>query len=93
MAFNKHPQQTGMACSHVRRRNTNPRLLRICCVCGFVRDDRHQGDQGRWVPPTALRSAGLFSSIALIFTHTYCPDCLQAVRHRMRQAPTGNASG
>lgn len=92
MSFKKHPRQTGMASSRGLRWDTSPRLLPVCCVCGFVRDDTHQDDQERWLPPTTLRSAVLLSSIALVFTHTYCPDCLEAVRNGMRQASSGNAS-
>lgn len=36
----------------------------------------------------ALGCASLFSSIALVFARTYCPDCLDAVQDRTREAPS-----
>ena len=92
MAFKKRPHQKGLASSRGLHWNTNPRLLSVCCVCGFVQDNTEQGDQKRSMPPMVLQSTTLLSSIALIFTHTYCPDCLEAVRQLKRPASSGKTS-
>lgn len=59
-------------------------VLPVCCVCGLIRDD------GRSVPPETIwitlkeyRHAYHVQWKTLLFTHTYCPDCLAQIRERL----------
>ncbi len=82
----QHPPKTTMS-PPGRFADHSPRLLPVCCVCRFVRDDTHRGNQQRWMPAEDFVQTYSLAPIALVFTHTYCPDCLEEVRRRIREAP------
>jgi len=61
-------------------------LLPVCCICGLIRDDvALTPGRARWITLASYRSTHQMPSTDLVFTHTYCPDCLIQVQDRVRQ--------
>ncbi len=58
------------------------RGLPTCCVCGLIRDDRRSVTT--WITLKEYRHAYHVQSKELLFTHTFCPDCLAQIRARLR---------
>jgi hypothetical protein len=61
-------------------------LVPVCCVCGLIRDEPGSL-RGRmsWVTLGSYRKAHKLHSTELLFTHTYCPDCLVQAQERVRE--------
>lgn len=60
-------------------------VLPACCVCGLIRDDRRSvPSQTTWITLKEYRHAYHMQSKELLFTHTFCPDCLAQIRARLR---------
>lgn len=50
-------------------------ILPICCVCKSIRDDQgQQPGTGKW-----LKLEDYFKTKGVMFSHTYCPDCMVKV--------------
>ena len=65
---------------------TSPQLLPVCCICGVVRDDISAGSSTSmpWMTLKQYRSTHGQPPTPLLFTHTYCPDCLLQVQDTVR---------
>lgn len=64
----------------------HPLLLPVCCICGLIRDDvASTPAHACWITLASYRSRHQMPSTDLVFTHTYCPDCLTQVQERVRQ--------
>lgn len=60
-------------------------VLTTCCVCGLIREDRRSvPSQTTWITLKEYRHAHHMQSKELLFTHTFCPDCLAQIRARLR---------
>ena len=60
-------------------------LLSSCCVCGLIRDDgRATSASPTWMTLKEYRHANQVQSKELLFTHSFCPDCLAQIRERLR---------
>ena len=57
-------------------------VLPTCCVCGLIRDDRRSVTT--WTTLTAYRHAYHVQSKEVLFTHTFCPECLAQIRDRLK---------
>ena len=61
-----------------------PLVLPACCVCGLIRDDtRSVPSRTTWITLKEYRHAYHVQSKELLFTHTFCPDCLAQIRDRL----------
>ena len=66
--------------------NMTTRLVPVCCVCGLIRDEPGSlPSHMSWVTLGSYRKAHKIESTELLFTHTYCPDCLVQVQERVRE--------
>jgi hypothetical protein len=62
-----------------------PLVLPACCVCGLIRDDRSSVScPTTWITLNEYRHAHHVQSKGLLFTHTFCPDCLAQIRARLK---------
>ena len=63
-----------------------PLLLPVCCICGLIRDKTASlSSRMSWVTRRSHRRAHNVHSTDLLFTHSYCPDCLLQAQTRMRE--------
>jgi len=63
-----------------------PRLLPVCCVCGLIRDETGPlPSHISWVTPGSYRKTHNMRSTDLLFTHSYCPECLLRAQTSMRE--------
>jgi hypothetical protein len=61
-----------------------PLVLPACCVCGLIRDDRKSvPPRTTWITLKEYRHAYHVQSKELLFTHTFCPECLAQIRDRL----------
>ena len=64
-----------------------PKLLRACCVCGFVQDKAGAtAGPERWVSQRTYRKTHGVNPTKLALTHAYCPACFEKVQEVMRQS-------
>lgn len=89
MAFNKEHRHRAMTSSSVRSAAQVPCLLQTCYACRFVRADMQAGNQDQWMPPEVFFRRHPVTSTPLVFTHTFCPDCLKEIQDRMGQDRRG----
>lgn len=57
------------------------RIVPICCFCEKVRDDGGaEPGRGLWQEFTFYMAAYKLGPEEVMFSHTYCPDCLSIYR-------------
>lgn len=57
------------------------RIVPICCFCEKVRDDSGtESGRGPWQEFTFFMAAYMLGPDEVMFSHTYCPDCLLLYR-------------
>jgi hypothetical protein len=63
-----------------------PYLPPVCCVCGLIRDETGSlPSHISWVTPGSYRKIHNMHSTDLLFTHSYCPECLLQAQTSMRE--------
>ena len=62
---------------------TDDQILRVCCVCGLIRDETHAPPDERWVTKQIFRQTHGLDSAAYRLTHTYCPACYTLFMNRI----------
>jgi len=63
-----------------------PSLLPVYCVCGLIRDEMGSlPNHISWVTPGSYRTTHPMHSTDLLFTHSYCPECLLQAQISMRE--------
>ena len=91
----RHPmssKETAVQPAHQTRSLSHPEayvapyLLPVCCACRLVRDETDSpSHRTLWITPGSYRRTHNVHSTNLLFTHTYCPDCLLQAHNRMRE--------